>query len=234
MNSGLGRLQVMYHSSRVERVGATRRHVATPACSRASSPDGIRFEVSTEPRKGPDGANWGEFARLAGGVRRALADLPTFGVPLRHVFIGQRGGRRRGGPGMRTADVEEIPRIPAGDEFCRLGVPDRPLSGAQAACRPQSQTSFVQQRILTMLAIPNNEEMLARLETRRTAIAECIEKLRAADRELLLRRYRKGASTRQVAEELHRSVQGTRRSLQRIRETLAKCVRKKIAREDSE
>jgi RNA polymerase sigma-70 factor (ECF subfamily) len=87
---------------------------------------------------------------------------------------------------------------------------------------------------LTMLAIPNNEESLARLETRRSAIAECIERLRAADRDLLVRRYRKGASTRDVAEQLHRSVQGTRRSLQRIRETLAKCVRKKLAREESE
>ena len=87
---------------------------------------------------------------------------------------------------------------------------------------------------LTMLAIPNNEESLARLESRRKAMAECMERLRAADRELLARRYRKGASTRNVAEELHRSVQGTRRSLQRIRENLAKCVRKKIAREDGE
>jgi RNA polymerase sigma-70 factor (ECF subfamily) len=87
---------------------------------------------------------------------------------------------------------------------------------------------------LTMLAIPNDEETLARLEARRKAIADCIEKLRAADRELLVRRYRKGASTRDVAEELNRSVQGTRRSLQRIREALAKCVRKKVAREDSE
>jgi RNA polymerase sigma-70 factor (ECF subfamily) len=87
---------------------------------------------------------------------------------------------------------------------------------------------------LTMLAIPNNEESLARLEARRKAIAECIERLRSSDRELLVRRYRNGSSTRDVAEELQRSVQGTRRSLQRIRETLAKCVRKKIAREESE
>ncbi len=87
---------------------------------------------------------------------------------------------------------------------------------------------------LTMLAIPNNEETLARLETRRAAIAECIERLRAGDRELIARRYRQGSSTREVAEELQRSVQGTRRSLQRIREALAKCVRKKLAREDAE
>jgi RNA polymerase sigma-70 factor (ECF subfamily) len=87
---------------------------------------------------------------------------------------------------------------------------------------------------LTMLAIPNDEETLVRLEARRKAIADCIEKLRATDRELLVRRYHKGASTRDVAEELNRSVQGTRRSLQRIRDALAKCVRKRLAREESE
>jgi RNA polymerase sigma-70 factor, ECF subfamily len=87
---------------------------------------------------------------------------------------------------------------------------------------------------LTMLAVPNDEESLARLEARRKALAECMNKLRAADKDLLVRRYRPGVSTRDVAEELHRSVQGTRRSLQRIREALGNCVRKTLMREDGE
>ena len=53
---------------------------------------------------------------------------------------------------------------------------------------------------LTMLAISSDEESLTRLETRRKAIAECIEKLRAADKELIIRRYGHGVSTRDVAE----------------------------------
>jgi RNA polymerase sigma-70 factor, ECF subfamily len=87
---------------------------------------------------------------------------------------------------------------------------------------------------LAMLAISNDEESLTRLESRRTALGECLAKLRSADRELLACRYRQGASTRAVAEQFKRSVQGTRRSLQRIREALASCVRKRIAREEVE
>jgi len=89
-------------------------------------------------------------------------------------------------------------------------------------------------KFLTLLAVSSDEDSLARLEARQRAIAECLEKLRACDRELLVRRYRQGASTREVAEGLQRSVQGTRRSLQRIREVLAKCVRKKLVREENE
>jgi RNA polymerase sigma-70 factor (ECF subfamily) len=87
---------------------------------------------------------------------------------------------------------------------------------------------------VTMLAIPSDEESLARLEARRKAFAECIQKLRATDRDLVMRRYEKGSSTRDVAVALHRSVQGTRRSLQRIRTALADCVRKKLLREERE
>lgn len=231
----LRRLHVTYHSSRVGIDGVIWCQFETPTCFRASSPDGVRFHYKTEPRRAPDGANWGEFAGLAGGgVRRALANLPAFGVSLRDVLVGQCGGRRRGRPGMRSLDVEEIPRVPAGVEFCRLGMPNRPLSGTEASCRCNRKPLLFSNEFLTMLAIPNNEETLARLETRRAAIAECIERLRAGDRELIARRYRQGSSTREVAEELQRSVQGTRRSLQRIREALAKCVRKKLAREDAE
>jgi RNA polymerase sigma-70 factor, ECF subfamily len=85
---------------------------------------------------------------------------------------------------------------------------------------------------LSMFAVPTNDESLARLERRRAAFVECIQKLTAADRELIVRRYRRGASTRDVAESLDRSVQGTRRSLQRIREALAKCVRLRLVQEE--
>ena len=41
-------------------------------------------------------------------------------------------------------------------------------------------------------------------------------------------------TARHVAEALDRSIQGTRRSLQRIREALAKCIHCKLAREEDE
>ena len=85
---------------------------------------------------------------------------------------------------------------------------------------------------LAMIATASEEKTQAELESRRQALSQCLQELKAADRELIARRYRKGASTREVAEALNRSAQGTRRSLQRIREVLARCVRRKLTRED--
>jgi len=84
---------------------------------------------------------------------------------------------------------------------------------------------------LTMIAT-SEEKSPAELDSRREAMLQCIQELKAADRDLIARRYRKGASTRGVAEALNRSAQGTRRSLQRIRETLARCVGRKLAQEE--
>jgi RNA polymerase sigma-70 factor, ECF subfamily len=87
---------------------------------------------------------------------------------------------------------------------------------------------------LALWAVPGNDDSLAQLERRRIALQECLEELRDSDKELVVSRYRKGATTRNVAESLQRSVQGTRRALQRVRETLAKCVGRKIAQEEAE
>ena len=85
---------------------------------------------------------------------------------------------------------------------------------------------------LAMIAAASEEKSQAELESRREAMLRCVQELKAADRDLIVRRYHKGATTRDVAEALNRSAQGTRRSLQRIRETLAACVRRKLAREE--
>jgi RNA polymerase sigma-70 factor (ECF subfamily) len=81
---------------------------------------------------------------------------------------------------------------------------------------------------LAMIAAASEEKSQAELEARQKAISQCMQELRAADQDLIARRYRKDGSTREAAEALKRSVQGTRRSLQRIREILAKCVRRKL------
>lgn len=70
------------------------------------------------------------------------------------------------------------------------------------------------------------------LDARRSALAECLKKLREADRALVLARYRAGATTRSVAEALGRSLQGTRRSLHRIRMTLLACIERTLAAEE--
>jgi len=76
------------------------------------------------------------------------------------------------------------------------------------------------------------DRSLAILEARRLALDECLSKLRPEDRDLILRRYQPGATTRSVAEALRRSPQGTRRSVQRLREVLADCVRRSLGWED--
>ncbi len=70
------------------------------------------------------------------------------------------------------------------------------------------------------------------LEARTQALKTCLGKLRPEDRDLVLRRYQRGATTESVAKALNRSPQGTRRSLQRLREGLAECVRRTLATED--
>ena len=69
----------------------------------------------------------------------------------------------------------KIPRIPAGNEFRRLGVPDRSIPGAQALRRPQSQTALVQQRISRCWPSQTTRSRWPDFESRRKAIAECIE-----------------------------------------------------------
>jgi RNA polymerase sigma-70 factor, ECF subfamily len=69
------------------------------------------------------------------------------------------------------------------------------------------------------------------LETRRQALAQCLAKLSESDRQLVLGRYEPGATTRTVAKTLGRSVQGTRKTLHRIRKALLACVRRTLARE---
>jgi len=85
---------------------------------------------------------------------------------------------------------------------------------------------------LAMFVAASEERSQAELESRQQAFSQCMQKLSASDQDLIARRYRKGDSTRDVAVSLNRSVQGTRRSLQRIREALARCVRLKLAREE--
>ena len=76
------------------------------------------------------------------------------------------------------------------------------------------------------------DEMPDELDRRRDALKGCMEKLHAKDRDLIVRRYQPEANTRGVAEALQRSVQGTRRSLQRIRVALLGCIERTLAAEE--
>ena len=75
------------------------------------------------------------------------------------------------------------------------------------------------------------EKLADEFDDRRDALEGCLTKLRDVDRTLVLKRYRPGANTRGLAEATGRSVQGTRKSLHRIRMTLLECIERTLAAE---
>lgn len=76
------------------------------------------------------------------------------------------------------------------------------------------------------------EGLLEESDTRRRALAVCLNKLNEQDRRLVTERYRPGATTRTVAEAFGRSVQGTRKALHRIRMALLACIERTLAVEE--
>jgi RNA polymerase sigma-70 factor (ECF subfamily) len=74
-----------------------------------------------------------------------------------------------------------------------------------------------------------SERTMDELDVRRDALNQCLGKLSQNDRDLVRRRYQAGATTRSVAKMLGRSVQGTRKSLHRIRTRLLGCIQKTLA-----
>jgi RNA polymerase sigma-70 factor, ECF subfamily len=82
-----------------------------------------------------------------------------------------------------------------------------------------------------MLAV-EGEDSFSQLESRRSALKRCLSKLSERDRQLVFSRYREKATTQSVAEALGRSVQGTRKSLHRIRMALLTCTERILAAEE--
>lgn len=76
------------------------------------------------------------------------------------------------------------------------------------------------------------ERNMCEWDDRQEALQRCVGKLNDCDRELVRSRYEPGATTRSVAETSQRSVQGTRKSLLRIRNALFVCVRRALSSRD--
>lgn len=68
-------------------------------------------------------------------------------------------------------------------------------------------------------------------DSRRAALAECLDRLPDRNRDLLLRCYADRATIRSVAEELRRSTEAVYKSLQRIRAALHECIERRLAGE---
>jgi RNA polymerase sigma-70 factor (ECF subfamily) len=68
------------------------------------------------------------------------------------------------------------------------------------------------------------------LDERREALAACIEKLSARDRDLLARRFAEGATTQSTAAQVGRSADAVYKALARIRQALFDCVSRTLAK----
>lgn len=66
-------------------------------------------------------------------------------------------------------------------------------------------------------------------DQRRDALAECVNRLRERDRELIQRRYNSNVSGDEVAEQLGRPANSVYQSLGRIRRVLMECVRRRLS-----
>lgn len=67
------------------------------------------------------------------------------------------------------------------------------------------------------------------VDDRREALEDCLGKLSPSDGRLVELRYQPEATTRSVAAALGRSIQGTRRSLHRIRTGLLACIQRTLS-----
>ena len=68
-------------------------------------------------------------------------------------------------------------------------------------------------------------------EARHQALRECVAALEPRQSELLARCYAEGAKIKQVAESLARTAASVHKALQRVRLSLHKCVRRRLAEE---
>jgi RNA polymerase sigma-70 factor (ECF subfamily) len=85
---------------------------------------------------------------------------------------------------------------------------------------------------LAMILIDAHEELGDELlEERRTALAECMKRLRPRDQQLLDACYGRSARIPEVAQGWGRSSQSVHNSLRRIRRTLFECVNRSLAHE---
>jgi RNA polymerase sigma-70 factor, ECF subfamily len=95
--------------------------------------------------------------------------------------------------------------------------------------RQRSRVRF-SQALLDRLAETAVEQAGAlHLDERREALADCLAKLPARDRDLLARRFADGATTQTTAAQVGRSVEAVYKALAKIRQALFDCVTRTLA-----
>jgi RNA polymerase sigma-70 factor (ECF subfamily) len=95
--------------------------------------------------------------------------------------------------------------------------------------RRRQRYTFLSEALIEALANRQTEQQSVSMQRRR-ALADCVSKLREADRLLLKQRYaEKGATIQQVAELSGQTANALYKTLQRIRRQLYVCVDRKVA-----
>jgi RNA polymerase sigma-70 factor, ECF subfamily len=89
-------------------------------------------------------------------------------------------------------------------------------------------------KVLANLAEPPVAEPDESLLEHQQLLAGCVDELPAADQRLIELCYGSRRTIKQVAQELNRSVQTLYNSLSRVRRLLFDCIRRKLAKEDSQ
>ena len=86
---------------------------------------------------------------------------------------------------------------------------------------------FFNQDVLDAVA-KTASDMTAELDDRHAALAQCLEKLNARDRDFLLTRYEQGCGVREAAKRSGRSLTAAYKALTRIRKVLLDCVTQQL------
>ena len=89
--------------------------------------------------------------------------------------------------------------------------------------RERTRRKYFRPAVIEMLADARGENDKL-LESQSRWLKECVEKLSAADRMLIERRYASGRSLAELADDTGRTSNALYKSMQRIRRTLLKCV----------
>lgn len=82
--------------------------------------------------------------------------------------------------------------------------------------------------LLEQLASEFADEIQALPSAEEEALEECLEKLRPADRKLILARYTSGAGVAGIARQLDRTANSVAQSLCRIRRSLLECTERRL------
>lgn len=178
--------------------------------------------VSRSNSAGPDRAE--SFARLLGGCQRKVF---LYALGLLHHATDAEDVLQETNVVLWQKFDEYTPGTSFDSWACRIAYFEV-LKFREKASR--ERRVFGTPLIETLAA--EAESALDESDERREALEGCLTKLRQDDKALVLSRYQPGATTRSLAESMGRSVQGTRKSLHRIRAALLQCIERTIAMEE--